>query len=52
MLAKEPVNHALDEVQGHLLGIQPLPSINEIFAEVQHKEHCKCGMMVLLFLLQ
>ena len=28
-----------------LLGTKPLPSIDEIFAEVKREEYCKCVML-------
>lgn len=52
MLAKERIydflaglNSSLDEVRGRILGSKPLPSIDEIFAEVRREEHRKTIML-------
>ena len=39
------LNKDLDEVRGRRLGCKPLPSIDEIFAEVRREETCKRVML-------
>ena len=52
MLAKERVynflaslNSSLDEVRGRILGMKPLPIIDEVFAKVRREEHRKQIML-------
>ncbi|XP_075498838.1 uncharacterized protein LOC142537165 [Primulina tabacum] len=39
------LNPSLDEVRGRILGVKPLPSLDEIFAEVRREEHRKSVML-------
>ena len=39
------INKELDEVRGHLLGTKPLPTMEEVFAEVWREECCKSAML-------
>ena len=39
------LNPSLDEVRGRILGIKPLPSLDEIFSEVRREEHRKVVML-------
>ena len=52
MLAKDRVydflaglHHSLDKVRGCLLGLRPLPTIDEVFAEVRREEQRKKIML-------
>lgn len=38
------LNREFDEVSGWLLGTHPLPSIDDVFAEVRRVEHYRCVM--------
>ncbi|PON44816.1 hypothetical protein PanWU01x14_264060, partial [Parasponia andersonii] len=38
-------NKDLDKVRGHLLGIKPIPAIDEIFVEVRQEEYRKKVML-------
>ena len=52
ILSKERINDflasltpSLDDVRGKILGFEPLPCLDEIFAEVRRDEHHKSALL-------